>query len=192
MDDQALVQGLLQKDGASERYFFQTFRPKLYRIATFILGNRDPEVEDVVQEAFLAALTDLPKFQFRSSFFHWLRKICVYRCYERIRRRKRLVMNADEEMESLTHRAAIEKDREKTKEDQQGGLLQILKAELEALGERCREILRLRDQEGKNYSQLSAHFKIPIGTVMSRLARCKEELRQRVMRAARKGGLLDG
>src|SRR5258708_10393161 len=89
LDDRALVKGLLEKEGSSERFFFHTYRPKLYRIATFILGNGDPDVEDVVQETFLAALQDLPKFEFRSTFLHWLRRICVFRCYERIRRRKR-------------------------------------------------------------------------------------------------------
>lgn len=192
MDDRALVQGLLQKEGSSERFFYHTYRPKLYRTATFILGYGDPEVEDVVQETFLAALQDLPKFKFHCDFFRWLRRICVYRCYERIRRRKRQAVSAHEELETLTHGASVEKEREKAREGEKHDLLTVLKEELAALGERCREILELRDRQGKNYAELSKHLKVPIGTVMSRLARCKEELKQRVLRAARNRGLLDG
>jgi len=192
LDDRALVQGLLRKEGSAERFFFHTYRPKLYRIATFILGNGDAEVEDAVQETFLAALQDLPKFEFRCTFLHWLRRICVYRCYERIRRRKRQVANVSEELEILTSRAAVKKAEEKSREEDKQDLLQILKSQLEALGGRCREILDLRDRQDKNYSEISKSLKVPIGTVMSRLARCKEELRQRVLKAARKRGIIDG
>jgi RNA polymerase sigma-70 factor, ECF subfamily len=192
LDDRTLVGGLLQKDGPSERFFFHTYRPKLYRIATFILGNGDPDVEDVVQETFLAALQDVPKFEFRCTLLHWLRRICVFRCYDRIRRRKRQVVNATEELENLTGRIAVEKAEEKKREGERGDLLQILKSELEALGERCREILNLRDRQNKNYAEISKLLKVPIGTVMSRLARCKEELRQRVLKVARRRGIIDG
>ncbi len=192
MDDRDLVRGLLEKDSSAERFFFRTYRPKLYRIATFILGNGDPEVEDVVQETFLAALQDLSKFQFRSTFLHWLRRICVYRCYDRIRRRKRQVANANEELENLTNGIAVEKAAEKVREGDKRDLLQIVKSELEALGDRCREILDLRDRQNKNYAELSKFLKVPIGTVMSRLARCKDELKQRVLKTARRRGIIDG
>jgi len=192
LDDRALVKGLLEKEGASQRFFFNTYRPKLYRIATFILGNGDPDVEDVVQETFLAALEDLPKFKFRSTFLHWLRRICVYRCYDRIRKRKRQVASVTEELENLTDRVSMEKAEEKVREGEKQDLLQILKTELEALGQRCREILDLRDRQNKNYAELSQLLKVPIGTVMSRLARCKEELKQRVLKTARRRGIIDG
>ncbi len=192
MDDRALVQGLLSKEGSSERFFFHTYRPKLYRIATFILGYNDPEVEDVVQETFLAALQDLPKFKFHCDFFRWLRRICVYRCYERIRRRKRQAVSAHEELENLTHRAAVEKEDSRAREVEEHDLLKVLREEIAGLGKKCREILELRDRRGKNYAELSKLLKVPIGTVMSRLARCKETLKERVFRAARKRGLLDG
>lgn len=191
MDDRTLVQGLLQKDGPSERFFFHTYRPKLHRIATFILGYNDPEAEDVVQEAFLAALQDLPKFQFHCDFYHWLRRILVYRCYDRIRRRKRQVVNLNEQLEELTVPAALEKADKKAEEGRRQDLLEVLETAREGMGERCRELLDLRDRQEKSYVELSKHFKVAIGTIMSRLARCKEELRKRVLRAARKRGLLD-
>lgn len=192
LDDRALVKGLLEKEGSSERFLYQTYRPKLYRIATVILGYGDPDVEDVVQETFLAALQDLPQFQFRSTFFHWLRRICVFRCYDRIRKRKRQVAGISEEMEKITDRISLEKDEEKVREGEKGDLLRIVSIELKALGERCQEILDLRDRQNKNYGEISKALKVPIGTVMSRLARCKEELKQRVLKVASRRGIIDG
>jgi RNA polymerase sigma-70 factor (ECF subfamily) len=189
LDDRTLVQGLLQKDKTSEEYFFQNYRPRLYRIATFILGFNDPEAEDVVQETFLVAIQELPKFEFRSTFLHWLRRICVYRCYERIRQRKRQVVNLDEDIEKFALQGALSKADENTEKEEQTALLQILKTEKQGMGEKCRELLDLRDVQGKSYAELSKHLKVAIGTVMSRLARCKEALKQKVLKAAGKRGL---
>jgi RNA polymerase sigma factor (sigma-70 family) len=86
----------------------------------------------------------------------------------------------------------VEKEDEKAREGEERDLLTVLKEEMAALGARCRELLDLRDRQGKNYAELSKHLKVPIGTVMSRLARCKEALKQRVLKAARRRGVLDG
>jgi RNA polymerase sigma factor (sigma-70 family) len=188
VDDRALVQGLLDKDGAAESYFHKTFRPLLYRSSSFILGPGDPEVEDVIQETFLAALRDLPKFRFHCEFVRWVRRICVYRCYERLRARKRQVANMHEDMEVLMHRSAMRKTEETEREGEEQALLTVLKVELELMGGRCRELLELRDREDKTYGELSQTLKIPIGTVMSRLARCREKLKERVLRAAKRRG----
>jgi RNA polymerase sigma factor (sigma-70 family) len=91
LDDRTLVQGLLKKDPEAQRYFDQIFRPKLYRACCHLLGYKDSEAEDVVQDTFIAALGQLPSFQFRSSLFRWLYQIAMYKSYRVIRKRRRQV-----------------------------------------------------------------------------------------------------
>lgn len=79
-------------------------------------------------------------------------------------------------------------DREQEAEETE--LLRVLRVELEDMGGRCREILEMREREDKTYGELSRYLQVPIGTVMSRLARCREKLRERVMRAAKRRGIL--
>src|SRR5581483_9642476 len=86
LEDRELVQKLLAKDPAAEKYFFQVYHPKLFRTCNHILGYRDPEAEDVAQEAFIVALRKLPEFEFRSTLNRWLFRICVFLCFERIRK----------------------------------------------------------------------------------------------------------
>lgn len=191
MDEQALIQGLLNKDEASEKRFFDFYHSKLQHTAAYILGYNDSDIEDVVQETFLAALKDLSKFEFRGAFFPWLRQICVYRCFERIRSRRRQIVNLDEEMDALARRAAIERDQQKATEVDEKVFLEIVREEMGRLGKPCRELLDFRVRQNLSYGELSAKLKIPIGTVMSRLARCKEALKTRVLKAAGRKGILD-
>jgi len=51
------------------------------------------------------------------------------------------------------------------------------------MGDPCRSLLRLRDEEEESYSSIAETLKVPIGTVMSRLARCKEALKKLVLSA---------
>ena len=51
------------------------------------------------------------------------------------------------------------------------------------MGEPCRGLLNLRDSQGKSYALISETLKVPMGTVMSRLARCRETLKQMVLQA---------
>ena len=192
MDDRILVQKLIEKDVSAERIFFETYRPRLRRIATFILGYRDMDVEDVLQETFLMAFRDLPTFEFRSSLFHWLRRICVFRSYDRIRKRKWTVASLDEEIEAASHGAATDRAEEADEEADRSVRLGIVRAERERMEKRCREILDLRDEQGKNYAEIVKALSLPVGTVMSRLARCKETLKQRVLGTLRRRGLPHG
>ena len=52
---------------------------------------------------------------------------------------------------------------------------------LEALPVEYREVLVMRELEGLSYKEIAKVAELPIGTVMSRLARAREQLRQGLM-----------
>jgi RNA polymerase sigma-70 factor (ECF subfamily) len=54
----------------------------------------------------------------------------------------------------------------------------MLRQSLEELSTEFREIVVLRDLEGLSYKEISDIAGIPLGTVMSRLARARERLKQ--------------
>lgn len=183
MDDRELVQKLLAKDKDAQSVFFNTYRERLYRSCVHLLGYQDPEAEDIVQEAFISAFRQIPQFQFKSSLYHWLYRICMYLCWERVRKRNRQVAILDEELEALANPAAMEHEQGKRQEDEKKGLLKLIASQRDLLGEPCKGLLELRDVKGESYSKISKAVKIPIGTVMSRLSRCKEALKQMVLKA---------
>ncbi len=187
LEDRELVQKLLAKDPEAERYFFNAYREKLYKTCAYILGHQDPEAEDLAQEAFIVALRKLPGFEFRSSLNRWLYRICVFLCYERIRKRKRQVLHLQDELEGLSKAAMAQRERLKEEEDERNRLVELVRSQRNLMGEPCRELLRLWDEDNHSYAVIAEKLKIPIGTVMSRLARCKEALKQLVLNALRGG-----
>ena len=52
---------------------------------------------------------------------------------------------------------------------------------IEALPVEYREVLVMRELEGLSYKEIAKVAELPIGTVMSRLARAREQLRQGLM-----------
>ena len=52
----------------------------------------------------------------------------------------------------------------------------------EGLGKPCRDLLILRDEGAKSYVEIGEILRVPMGTVMSRLARCRETLKELVRR----------
>jgi RNA polymerase sigma-70 factor (ECF subfamily) len=187
LEDRELVQKLLAKDEEAYRFFFETYQEKIYQACVYILGYQDPDAEDVAQEVFLAALRQLPQFEFRSSLYHWLYRICMYLCYERIRQRRRLVASEDAELESAAQPLALTRQNREREEKEKSKLLELLKTQKHLLGDPCRSLLELRDEQEKSYAQMADILRVPIGTVMSRLARCKEALKALFLRALKEG-----
>jgi RNA polymerase sigma-70 factor (ECF subfamily) len=187
LEDRLLVQKILEKNKEAERYFFHTHRDRLYKACVYILGHGDREVEDIVQETFIAAFRNLKQFEFRSSLSHWLVRICLNRCYERIRQRQRQVVRLEEELESLSGPSSLAHENHSQEHEEKHRMMQLVETQRDILGDPCRKLLQLRDEENHSYIQLAQSLKIPIGTVMSRLARCKEALKKLVLQALREG-----
>jgi RNA polymerase sigma-70 factor, ECF subfamily len=187
LEDRALVRKILEKDKEAERYFFHTHRDRLYKACVYILGQGDREAEDVVQETFIAAFDHLPKFEFRSSLSHWLVRICMNRCYEKLRQRQRQIIRLEEELEGFSGPSSLAHEDRRWEDAEKHRMMQLVEIQREILGDPCRKLLRLRDEEEKSYASISKTLKIPMGTVMSRLARCKETLKKLVLEALREG-----
>lgn len=58
---------------------------------------------------------------------------------------------------------------------------QVVRQGIEKLPEEFREVLVLREMEGFSYKEIAEVVKVPLGTVMSRLARAREQLRQNLL-----------
>ena len=180
-----LVQKLIAKDDKAYRYFYDTYRDKLYKACVYLLGYRDPDAEDITHDVLIAAISHLPQFEFRSSFYHWLYRICMYRCYERIRQRKRQVASMDEELRGFRGSPGFHHQDRAGEEKEQQEMVKLMETQRALMGEPCQSLLKLREKDGKSYARIADILKIPIGTVMSRLSRCKETLRDLMLRASK-------
>jgi len=177
LDEKALVHRILKGEEKAKSEFFNAYKAQLYRVCANILGYRDPDAQDVVQETFLTAFQKLGEFEFRSGLATWLTQICVYKTYQQIEKRKRDLARAHDELEVLSRPSALKGHEIRREEEERGEKLDLVSRCLEKLKKECREIVQLRDIEGKSYAVIGRRLRIPIGTVMSRLSRCKEALK---------------
>ena len=138
------------------------------------------DADDVVQEAYLRA------FKFFDGFHggdgrSWLLKIVRNSCYTWLQKNRGLAAMAEFDEEQHTQAG-----------DTEAVLIgkidsRMLRPLLDALPLEFREIVILRELEGLSYKEIAIVADLPVGTVMSRLARARERL-QRGLAAQLTGG----
>jgi RNA polymerase sigma-70 factor (ECF subfamily) len=163
----------IEKSEAFERLILPHL-DSAHNLARWLAGN-DQDAEDIVQESFSRAYRFFAGFR-GGDPRAWLLTIVRHTSYSWLRKnRSALAAEFDEE----THAA------EETAADPQAILVQnatldAVRSALAALPAEFREAFVLREIEGLTYKQIAEVADIPIGTVMSRLARARALLQQRL------------
>jgi RNA polymerase sigma-70 factor (ECF subfamily) len=85
-DESALAVRFTRMEAGAFEEVVATYQGRVARLASRLLGW-DAEVDDVVQDVFLAALTGAKGFGGRSSLWTWLTTITLNRCRRHVRRR---------------------------------------------------------------------------------------------------------
>jgi RNA polymerase sigma factor (sigma-70 family) len=163
--------------------FEQVILPHLdsaYNLARWLVGN-DHDAEDVVQEAYLRAVKFFASFR-GGDGRPWLLAIVrrvSYDRLERIRSGPSLTV-FDEDLHSDPASGPDPVQFLLRQEDRE-----LLRAALADLPVEFREVLVLRELEGLAYKEIAAIADLPPGTIMSRLARGRERLRDRLVKHLR-------
>ena len=156
--------------------FEQAFLPHLdaaYNLARWLTGNQH-DAQDVVQEAFLRAFRFFPGFR-GGDARAWLMKIVRDTCYTWLHANRRL-QEAAEFDENLFPTDSPTLNPEEVV--LQNASAALLRKALEKLPPNSREVLILRELEGKSYKEIADITGMPVGTVMSSLSRARGRLRQ--------------
>jgi RNA polymerase sigma-70 factor (ECF subfamily) len=185
LEERDLVQRVLRGEEKAAQEMVTAYRDYMYKTCANVLGYRDPDAEDMVQEAFIIAFKKLPEFEFRAPLKSWLAQICAYLCYRNIRKRNRMILTLDEDLETLAQKAAKALTEKQDADEERKQKLDFLDGCLRKISEDCRRILKMRGKEERSYAAIGKALKIPMGTVMSRIARCKEALKILVLRSSK-------
>ncbi|WP_326489713.1 RNA polymerase sigma factor [Paraburkholderia sp. ZP32-5] len=181
-------------DAARSRRFQQLALPHLdaaYNLARWLCGNPN-DADDVVQEAFMRAFRFFDTFRGESAR-PWLLAIVRRTWYTEWRRRapSHDMLEFDETMDEATFDGwSAGGDDPQTLLIRDEDARQVHEA-LAQLPVEYREVLILRELEEMGYREIAVVADVPIGTVMSRLARGRRKLAQ-VLMAERGAGTSAG
>ena len=179
--DAELIERCLRKENAAWEAIVLRYRRRVFHIAYKFTGKHD-EAEDLQQEIFLKVFRSLEKFHRDADFSTWLSSVARNYCIDHYRASKRekevLVEDlvafdlAPASTGSSPHRALEDRDRRS-----------FLRRGLEALPDKLREAVVLRDLQGLSYQEMASRLALPEGTVKSRINRGREELARLLLRA---------
>ena len=184
--ERELLALLTRRDPHALERLYEAYRRKLLLTAWHVLGWDDAEAEDAVQETFIHAARTLPYVSIHTSLYGWLNRVCVMRCIDIIRARRRMLARQDDALEAMTLPQARERVRHQEQDEEQAARVEQLHRAVAGLAERCRGLVQDRDIDGLSYIDIAKKRQIAIGTVMSRLSRCRESLKKKLLRLQRK------
>lgn len=142
--------------------------PRLWRFAMRLTRERS-DAEDLVQRCCLRALERRDQWRPDTSLLSWLFSIMHSIWLNEIRtrqHRRKWTAELDEDQLDLCH------DRRATDPSEHALYRQVIAA-VEALPEEQRSVVLLVAVEGLSYKEAAVALSVPIGTVMSRLARAR-------------------
>ena len=147
----------------------------LYNFARWLVHNSN-DAEDLVQETYLKALRSFGSFQpgtnFRAWIFQILRNTFLTSC-SKLERRMTVALDSEDDGPEL----AVDTETPETILMNRSNS-QLVQRAIDDLPVHYRETLLLCEVEEMSYQEIAEILSIPIGTVMSRLARARKAVRE--------------
>lgn len=163
----ALIRAAQQGSEEALEALFRRHWPRAHR-AAYLVVRDEAAAEDIAQEAFLAAIRTLGRFDRRRPFSPWLHRIVVNRAidWSRARALRREVINSEALLDTSVERSTSESP----------GITDELGAALTSLTAEHRAVIVLRYLLDYRPGEIANMLDLPRGTVNSRLRRALDRL----------------
>ncbi len=145
--------------------------------------DNDSDALDVAQEVFIKLWRSIGKYRGDCRFTTWIYKICTNTCYDFLRRE---VQNQAEPIPTYTDKDGDEVPIEfsddsvtSSPEDavERSERVMAVRRAIASLSSEHRDVVILRDIEGRSYEEIAEMLELEIGTVKSRLNRARGNLK---------------
>src|SRR5262245_4806593 len=185
-EEALFVSRLQANEDAAYDELVRTYSASLFHVAYRMLGD-SAEASDAVQEIFLKVFRNISGFKGEAALKTWVFRIAFSEILNRLRwwrRRHRFAtMSLDEQPNGTRGGYSVPSpgptpEQMLQSKEQETAIQQALGR----LSKDHRSIIVLRDIEGFSYNEIAAVLGVSIGTVKSRLARARGDLKKSLMR----------
>ena len=176
-----LLDAIRRGDPAAFETVAREHAPGLFRLALRLCGNRD-DAEDLVQETLVRALPALRRFEGRAKLSTYLARALgnLWKNRLRSKSRSRLVdwfAGRRREDETAPEPDVVDPAPSALERMESADLGERVRAAVQRLEPARRWVLLLREVEELSYEEIAETIGAPVGTVRSRLARARADLR---------------
>jgi RNA polymerase sigma-70 factor (ECF subfamily) len=163
--DEALVSAIRHElSEAAFAMLYDRHTPRAFQTAWRIVGGNPHEAEDVVQEAWLRAVSTLDRWAARSEFGGWFRAIAAHVAIDVVRKNGRLLFDAD--LDVACEESTVE--------------WMDMEAAILSLAPGYRAVLVLHDIEGFTHEEIGERLGITAGTSKGQLFKARRAVRARL------------
>lgn len=174
LDDQVLITNTCNGDKDAFKQLVQKYEGQVAATVIGMLGS-GPEAEDIGQEVFIRFYRSLNRFRGDSALGTYLTRIAINLCINELRkrqRRRKLHVNAEYN--------PIEDVPDKRDPRQQHEAAEMVHWGLRQVPAKYRAVIVLRLIDGFTTEETARILELPLGTVLSRLARGQQKLREKL------------
>ena len=188
-EETLFVMRLRANEDAAYDELVRTFHSSIYHVACRMLG--DPgEAADVTQDTFVKIFRNIGRFRGQSALKTWIFRIAFSEILNRLRwsrrRHRHATVSLDDDSNNGSGRSVPVQviDDGPTPEDalENREREQAIEQALSKLSNEHRSIIVLRDVQGFSYNEIVEILDVSMGTVKSRLARARADLKKALMR----------
>lgn len=178
-EDELIIERVLSGEKNLYELLMRKYNQRLYRISRTYLTDEE-DIQDSMQEAYIKAYEQLPKFEKRSQFSTWLIRILINEALARIKRRSRYIYPMNNSTDYFDNNPEYFENKERGPENNtvNNELKKILEKAVDNLPEKYRTVFVMREIEGMSVSETGSCLGLSESNVKVRLNRAKETLRK--------------
>jgi len=160
------------------------YKDRIFNLCYRFLGDYQ-DANDTAQDVFIKVFKSIKGFRFESKFSTWLYRVAVNTCKNKLSSRAYKNRNKTESMDaadrhnpySRSTSATVGLDSAVRSLEKKERMVQIQKA-IDALPVAKKTVVLLRDVEGLSYEEIVRATGFNLGTVKSKIARARRDLRK--------------
>ena len=186
IDEVAILARARGGDTEAMEQLILKYQGRIYNAILKICANKDDAAE-LTQDTFVKAIEKIDDFQGKSSFYTWIFRIAVNHTLNYCKRKFKLGIDSLDRPRGSDSEHGVRVLREFLADSaspdpvalaQNREIYELVYGAIAKLDSNHRAVVVLRDIEGMNYAQIAEVLDVGLGTVKSRLARGRKNLRE--------------